>query len=149
MPRTLSEYLIVAATAQIAIRRVARKVISDLRRMHDTLSGEDSELKTTWDEICVQVQLEESIYWEAYEQTVRALVHGYVSELLAHEREAIWLQTPAGRDWVYEDPDNRETYPVDDDEVAEFIMDEDIYVEARRWSNARIREFIARVTARD
>ena len=38
------------AVAQLAARRIARKVITDLQRMKHTLSGDDSELKTTWDE---------------------------------------------------------------------------------------------------
>lgn len=147
--RALSESSIVAATANLVTRRVTRKVISDLRRMQDTLSGDDSELKTTWDEICVQVQLEESFHWEIYDQTVRTLVDFFLSELALHEREAIWLQTDAGRHWAFEDPDDRGAYPVDNDELIEYITREHVYMEARRWSNTRIQAFIVRARGRD
>jgi len=147
--RALSELSIVAATANFVTRRVTRKVISDLRRMLDTLSGDDSELKTTWDEICVQVQLEESFYWAIYDQTVRTLVDFFLSELALHEREAIWLQTEAGRHWAFDDPNDRDTYPVDNDELIEYITREHVYVEAGRWSNTRIRAFTIRATGRD
>jgi hypothetical protein len=52
----LSESAIVQAVAEDAARRVTRKVISTLQKMTVLLSGDDSELMTSWDEICVQVQ---------------------------------------------------------------------------------------------
>jgi hypothetical protein len=91
MSRSLSESTIVREVAGVACARIARKTIADLKRMKGTLSGDDSELKTTWDEICVQVQDEHSVAWDAYEKTVRSVVHVYAGELVPYEREAIWL----------------------------------------------------------
>jgi len=68
----LSESSIVRTVAELAARRITRKVIKEPRQMTDTMSGDDSELKTTWDEICAQVQYEESFHWDAYDHTVRA-----------------------------------------------------------------------------
>ena len=48
MNKMLSESGIVKAVAKQAIQRITRSVIADLQRMEYTLSGEDSELKTTW-----------------------------------------------------------------------------------------------------
>jgi hypothetical protein len=51
--------------------------------MSDTLSGDDSELKTTWDEICAQVQYEHSIFWETYDEIVRgrgSRIHRRIAE---------------------------------------------------------------------
>lgn len=72
MNEGLSESRIVKAVAEAAAKRIARRVILGLQRMHHTLSGDDSELVTTWDEICVQVQYEQSFFWDAYDETVRA-----------------------------------------------------------------------------
>jgi hypothetical protein len=72
----LSEASIVREVANQASRRIARKVTAVLQRMKDTLSGDDSGLETTWDEICVQVQYEESVLWDIYDTTVRDLVLG-------------------------------------------------------------------------
>lgn len=144
MKRKLSETDIVKDLAEKAIQRITRKVIADLLRMEETLSGDDSALKTTWDAICVQVQDEHSYAWDAYDTTVRALVDAYVCDLPLHEREAIWLQTEPGSDWDWEEPETRDAFPVVDDDISQYITNEYIYREAGRWSNARIRSFIER-----
>jgi hypothetical protein len=56
----MSESAIVREVAEKAARRITRKVIATLQQMTDRLSGDDSELKTTWDEICAQLQYEKS-----------------------------------------------------------------------------------------
>lgn len=60
-------------------------------------------LKGVWDEICVQVQYEQSVYWDDYEDLARSSVAHHVAELAQHEREALWLQTDEGSDWLYEE----------------------------------------------
>ena len=88
-PRTsegLSESLIVRAVAKEAAQRITRRVVADLQQMKDTMSADDSELKTTWDEICVQVQEGESFYQDAYDGTVRAIVADHISKLPKHEQ---------------------------------------------------------------
>lgn len=54
------ESAIVRAVAQKAANWVTRRAIRELQQLRDTLSGDDSGLKTTWDEICAQVQLSRS-----------------------------------------------------------------------------------------
>jgi hypothetical protein len=72
MTDRLSESGIVSAVAEEASQRITRKVIAALQGMKDTLlSGDDSELETPWDEICVQVQDEESFFWDTYDEIVR------------------------------------------------------------------------------
>jgi hypothetical protein len=145
----LSETMIVRAVADDAARRVTGKVIAALQRMRITLSGDDSELKTTWGEICVQVQYEHSFFWDAYEETVKTLIEAHVAELQKYEREAIWLQTPAGSDWDCEETAEREAYPVVNDEIVDYLADEYVYAGAGEWSNARIRAYIDRSSRRD
>ena len=142
---------IVAQVAQQAADRVTRKTIADLRRMtNGLLSGDDSGLKTTWDEICVQVQGEESLYWEVYVETVCAILGVYVAELPTNERNALWLQTQAGFDWKWEDEwkcrdgEDREDIAVSDDDVVRYLFDEHVYPKAENWTNARIRAYIDR-----
>lgn len=139
---SLSESAIVRAVAAEAGRRVTRKVIVQLQQMTDTLSGEDSPLKTTWDEICVQIQHEESNYWDVYDETVHAIVAGYVGELLEHEQESLWLQTQEGIDWICEEPEERDECGVNADEIVDYLVHEYVYAEAGLWSNPRIRAYI-------
>ncbi len=145
----LSEWEIVSEVAREAARRITRKVISDLRQMTDTMPGDDSELKTTWDEICVQVQDEKSFHWDAYDETVQAIVRDYIDKLPKHEQEAIWLQTDAGLDWRFAEPDEREPQPVKDNDSVDWLTGEYVYGEADNWSNARIRAFLERSRKRD
>lgn len=149
MSRSLSESTIVREVAGVACARIARKTIADLKRMKGTLSGDDSELKTTWDEICVQVQGEHSANWDAYEKTVRSVVHAYAGELVPYEREAIWLQTKSGIAWDADDLESREDSPVFDDEIIDYITTEHVYAEADRFSNSRIRDFLDRTSIKD
>lgn len=45
---------------------VADTAPASLMRNRSVLFGEDSGFETTWDEICVQVQGEQTEYWDAY-----------------------------------------------------------------------------------
>jgi hypothetical protein len=147
--RALSESAVVESLAQEASLRITRKTISFLHQLKVTLSGGDSGLKTTWDEICAQVQYEESHFWDAYDETVRDIVRGFITELPIHEQEAIWLQTKAGINWGIEEPEDRDVYPICDDDIVEYLTREFVYAEAGRWSNSRIRAFIEQARVRD
>ena len=37
-------------------RKISIKVVRSFQKMHVMMSGDDTPLKNTWDEICVQVQ---------------------------------------------------------------------------------------------
>lgn len=62
MTRRLSESTIVADLAEQVCKRITRSTIRGLQSMERGLSPEDSGLENPWDEICVQVQCQESIY---------------------------------------------------------------------------------------
>ena len=145
MSDTLNESAIVRTIADLAAKRISRKAIPELQKMDETLAGDDSELASVWNAICVQVQYEQSIYWDAYDDTVRTILARHLDELAKHEREAIWLQTEAAADWDRKEPEERDPYPVCDDEIAEYLAKEYVYAEAGRWSNARIRAFLDRL----
>lgn len=129
--------------AEQVCRRITRKTIAALQESkRSLLSGDDSGLATTWDEICVQVQLEESGAWDAYEDTVRQILADQVAKLSGYEREALWLQTSPGEDWQCEDESDREAYPVCDDDIVEYVLNEGVFAEAANWTNRRIRRFL-------
>ncbi len=144
MSESLNESAIVRALARAVVERITRRVIRDLQGMDVTLSGEDSGLKSPWDELCAQIQYIESVYWDLYEETVRAIVDGYVEDLPKYEAEAIWLQTEEGFDWARQEPEEREPCPVFRGDIVEYVMREGIYLKAGQWSNARIRAYIDR-----
>lgn len=136
---SLYESAIVQAVAEQVCRRLTRKIIATLQQVNGALqSGNHSGLKNTWDEICAQLQFEESCLWDAYDETVRGLTKPEVEKLLPHERGAVWLQTRAGDKWG-EDESAREPYPVLNDDIVEYVISENLYREAANWSNRRIR----------
>jgi hypothetical protein len=149
MTEPLSNSAIVQAVAREAANRATRRVITQLQRLNDTLSGDDSELENVWDEICVQLQDEESVQWDAYEETVRMLVETIVEKMPQLDRQAIWMQTDAGFKWDGEDPTERDPYPVSNEDIVGYIIHEHVYEAAGRWSNKRIRAFIDRSSERD
>jgi hypothetical protein len=144
MPDGPSESAIVRVVSEEAARQITRKVIAALQRMTDTLSGDDSGLKTIWDEICAQVQYEKSFHSDAYDETVRKIVLGNISTLKTHERDAMWLQTDEGIEWDCKEQEDREGHPVCDDQIVEWLIREHVYAEAGNWSNVRIRAYIER-----
>jgi len=148
--KCLSEIQIVRDLAEATAKRVTRRAILALQRMTDCLGGgDDSELKNTWEEVCVQVQFEQSVMWDAYEQTMCAFLAGGVELLRTHEREALWLQTPQGEDWDCEDETDREPYPVFNIDIIQYLLRAHLLAEAERWSNPRIRAYMDRATAID
>ena len=90
---SLSEHEIVRKVADQAARRITRKVIAALQRMHHTLSGDDAELKTTWDEICVQSGTERVLFLGRLRRDRPRLSFRLRGHLARHEREAISLET--------------------------------------------------------
>jgi hypothetical protein len=145
----MSESAIVRAVAQKAARRITRKVVASLQKMTDTLSGDDSKLRNVWDEICAQVQHQDSFYWDAYDETVRGIVRAQLAHLSKDEKEAIWLQTEAGLDWTCKEEVDRNAAPVCDNEIAEWFVEEYIYDAAKNWSNPRIRAYLDRASIED
>ena len=131
--------------AEEIAERISRKTLSALQKVTDTLSGDDSELKNAWDEICVQVQDEQSFFWDAYDETVRSFVSGYVEELQSHEKLVLWFQTEEGWDWLYDHGEgNNEHPPVFVDDILQYLAQEYIYKKADKWTNERIRAYLDR-----
>jgi hypothetical protein len=149
MKPNLSEAGIVRALAEQVAQRMTRKTITALCGRTETTSGDDSGLKTVWDEICVQVQYEESILWDAYDLTVRSFIEAYVEDLQPHEQSALWLQTDQGCGWACEEPDDRDDDPVFNSDIVDYVVKDYVYIEAGRWSNRRIRAFIDQAGMRD
>lgn len=139
-----SERDVLSKFADEIAERIAHKVIAALQKVTDKLSGDDSELANAWDEICVQVQYERSFFWEAYDETVRSFVAGFVDELKPNEKAALWFQTEPGGDWLDDEEKTNEHPPIMDCELVDLLVHEHIYSEAANWANDRIRAYLDR-----
>src|SRR5205823_5008771 len=72
---------VVRQLADHVCQRITKRTINGLLRIAAKLSGDDSELQNHWDEICVQVQSEESFFWHVYEESMTALLAAEVERL--------------------------------------------------------------------
>ncbi len=133
---------IISEAANRECKRICTSVIRRLQKLKgdSLLYGDDSDLKNTWDEICVQIQGERSIFWDAYILTIEHMVETEVNNLDSDIQMAIWLQTDCG---VSSDSSSDVPGPVVED-VANHLIYEYLFVEAGKWSNRRIEQYIDR-----
>lgn len=133
------EERIISDRAKRECQRISTRVMRGLQKLKgdSLLSGEDSILENTWDEICVQIQGERSIFWDAYILTVEQMMEDEVDKLGSLVQMPIWLQTENGRVWGSE---SNLPGPIVED-VTNHIIYEYLFVEAGKWSNSRIRAY--------
>lgn len=132
---------IIQDLAKRECERISTCSIRHLQRMkrRSMLSGDDSGLKNVWDEICVQIQYDESIYWDAYVLTVDQTIEGYLFPLTFNVHMAIWLQTSEGRWWDPLEDDEPETLLED---IIRYIRRDFLFRKAETWTNSRIKAFL-------
>ena len=134
------------ARAERLVQRLMRRLIAALRKMNHPsmlLSGQDSGLKTVWEEICVQRQGEESYEWHAYERTLCVLINGELDELSHDEEVDLWFLTQEGSDWLSEHEEDEE-HPEPNDSETEDLLSNRLLSCAGDYTNRRIRAYVER-----
>jgi hypothetical protein len=143
MSPLIYEWIVLKKFAEEICNRISHRVIRHLRTNSTTLSGDDSPLKNAWEEICVQVQFEQSIYWDVYVDTIDLAIEGEIEKLQEHELACLWFQTPDGEEWGFTDGDEREEPYIDTHAIVSFISQR-VLSEAYSYTNVRIRTYIDR-----
>ncbi len=139
----MDQLKIIADLGEDVARRCALRVVKLLKGMNDPLlSGQDSGLVNIWEEVCVQVQLQESGEWELYEDMMEGMVEMEVKEMKWHQLVAAWLCTEAGGEWRFTEEEDREEPHVDPDVVSNWIYHEQLISMANDYTNERIREYL-------
>jgi len=143
--RRLSKSRITHELAEALSRKLTCTCIRDLQRMNEgvLLSDEFSGLRNVWDEICVQQQNEPSFFWDAYLDIINTLITFRIENLRPYELDALCLLTCHGDDWMDENEDQREIYPVTRDHVVSYVLDE-VLIQALNWRNDRISRYLER-----
>ena len=132
---------LLSAIAERECKKLTRRVIRHLQKMTDCLqSGDDSPLANTWDEFCVQVQGQESIFWETFLDTIAHVIIGHVKKRDIETKQAIWLQTQNGMEWESKAEDH-EKIPWSEDDIAEYVLHDYVLAAAANWTNARIEKY--------
>ncbi len=133
---------ILATLSEILIEQIVRRTILRLQKMKTTLSGGDSGLNNVWEEICVQVQHEESFYWNIYEEEVYSIILSFVNKISNTEKTLLWIMTENGSSYYDSDQNSSEELVYNDSDIVEYIKDNYIYSKAMDWSNERIRKYL-------
>lgn len=143
MTPSIYEWSVISEFADQICKRICNRVVRYLRSITDTLSGDDSSLTNAWEEICAQVQFEQSIYWDIYEGVIDQAIGEEVKGLPPHELAAVWFQTPEGEDWGSTDGSDRKEPYMDRQQIVAVIR---AYVlsTAGNYTNARIRKYLDR-----
>ena len=120
---------------------ICTKTISTLQCMSDGMqSGDDTQLENLWDEICIQVQYRQSVFYDAYLETITTIISRALNGVNEHLKQAIWLQTDQGWDWGYDNKESEDDVPPfgGDDDIAEYILHKYVLREAADWSSDEI-----------
>ena len=127
---------------------------ASLLRNKAMLSGDDSGLRNTWEEICVQVRGEKSLYWDAYECAMRSAVLGVLVFFDRSVIDNLWLHTDSGEELRYdleealaEGGSESDEYvmpdiPADQDEIARDILSHHLIPLADAYSNPQIEAYL-------
>lgn len=133
-----------AKTGEHAAGRLVRRAIRELSATEASgLAGDDSVLRTLWDEICVQVQGEHSVSWWAFEEGVRGVLGTLLRDANEATLRALWLATPEGEDWIWDAPPEEGTVPYLADDITELLWQR-LYGAAADCDNERIRSYLDR-----
>lgn len=141
------EEAVTKAWSSVLTQQILAAVMGDLQRLggDSLLSGEDSGLESVWEEICVQVQVEESVYWDAYRQTVESFLELHINGLEHEERLALWSVTDSGWSWIYdhhEDEDGHLSAPMDESEIVQDLRDK-LLTKAEYFTNPNVSRYVA------
>ncbi len=85
-----------------ALRPTSDQALAILLQQPSVPACEDSGAGTVWVEFCALVQGEQAVDWEAFEALERDVIEGELMALQPMERQAMWLGTEAGADWIGE-----------------------------------------------
>lgn len=125
---------IIEVFADNQCKQITRRVISQLMKCTDLLSGDDTILTNTWDEICVQLQGEKSFYWKEYEAFIHQHTKEAIKTLPSHMKQA----TVEAAEWLcdFDEESSETSLPVDENEIVSYSIDSYILFEVANWSNS-------------
>jgi hypothetical protein len=95
---------LVGLIVNVLYDELVKVVIADIKALGERCrqSGDDSGLSDVWEEFKYQMQRELSIYFDAYEDTIRGICENRVATLEREKQLLLWLWTDAYFDQWYE-----------------------------------------------
>lgn len=115
-----------------------------LKSIKAQLSGDASGLRNAWEELCVQVQIGESVYWDVYEDMIKTDLNSRLEQLEPEAQLAIWLKTREGIQWKFDvdlDPELAdEPPPALPEDITRYLWNI-IQQQSDDFTNARIERY--------
>jgi hypothetical protein len=127
------------------VAKECKKISSDIISRYEALTegmqlGNNTPLNNLWDEICVQVQGEKSVFWDDYLVDISLVIQHVVENLDTEIKQAIWLQTDAGKDWETDREDHEAATFCEDD--IKYYLQEIVLSAAAEWTNKEIEKYL-------
>lgn len=139
----MSEYSILYELKSYHAKMLSGKAISVLKKLKgdNLLSPDDYGLKNVWEEICIQKQAEESVFWNTYEETIEMVI----LDILSGTDKEILKFLSIMDDEEYEQSENGD-FNYDDykhsiDSVLRVLKDH-VIQESANYSNKRIQNYL-------
>jgi len=132
---------LVATRADAVCKRLTSEVVKQLKSMPNPFS-EITGVKSIWHDICVQLQYEQSIEWDAYEYEAKSSVWRYVEELNSDDMTCVWLQTSQGDDLPWQNRDTPDEIPFLADDVVDHILRKCVFGQAINSEDREVRDWI-------
>jgi len=115
---------IAAGWAEQLRAECAEHAIAKFKGMRDCMLSGDSGLRNIWEEICAQVQGEESCDWDTYVELIEDFIQGKVEQLPRSAQLALWVLTDEGSDWLedhFSDDDGDDDAPLDVESITQLV----------------------------
>ncbi len=134
MEEGTADYIILYQYIGEVCDKLAGRVMWQCQRMPDSLSGNDTDLRTVWDHVCVQMQGQHSIFWDAYENVLRQLIEAQLYKLSENLRKLIWFESNAGTS-------REDDAEYNEQDVIDHILDRYVLSKAVDYTNHRIERY--------
>lgn len=135
------------------IQRLVRSWIRQLQKIKRKdgmmASPDDSGLENLWDDVCVQIQGERSMFWNLYEDYLYDMIYSQLEKRCTwNELEILWTQTrefqekvAAADDDCFDEKDPTPWKGIHMENLADWCLSELLGV-AGNYNNIRIEEYI-------
>ena len=131
-------YALIAELGDWLADKVVRISVRRFQRMPPQMTDV---LKHFWDEICAQVQGEESVVGNLYQEVVADTIRSVIKDWPQLHLQTLWLRTDEGTDWLCEE--DVSVVPVNTNDIVN-MLEQRVYDLASNVSNSRIELFNAR-----
>lgn len=96
----MKERRLIRDIGTVLVAQLAQTTKDSLTKSAGGLSGDDSGLANVWEELCVQVQGEESPFWCSYVDFVDDAIRAALANLPLPLQQAVSLTTDVGDEWM-------------------------------------------------